>query len=162
MESIWLKLFSPGIEWNELILRGTAIYWFLFLTFRVLLRRDVSTIGVGDILLLVLIADAAQNAMAGGYDSVTDGMILISTLVFWNIVTDWLAYRSAFLRRLLEPRPIELVRNGQVVRGNLHRELMPDEELRAKIREHGIDNLADVRKATLESDGSISVIRRGR
>lgn len=159
MESLWLKLFAPGAEWKELILRGTAIYWFLFLTFRLLLRRDVSNVGVGDILLLVLIADAAQNAMAGGYDSVTDGMILIATLVFWNLLIDWLGYKSGRLRRILEPRPVVLVRNGEMIRRRLARELMPDEELMAKLREHGVDSLAQVRKATMEPDGSISVIR---
>lgn len=161
MESLWLKLFAPG-DWQELVLRGTAMYWFLFLVFRLLLRRDVSNIGVGDVLLLVLIADAAQNGMSGSYDSVTDGMVLIGTLVFWNMLIDWLGYKSEFLRKVLEPRPIELVRNGELLRRNMGKEMMPDEELMAKLREHGVDNLAEVRKATMEPDGSISVIRRGK
>ena len=68
----------------ELVLRGTAVYWALFLLFRFLLRRDAGSLGIADILLLVLIADASQNAMAGGYDSVGDGLVLIATIAGWN------------------------------------------------------------------------------
>ena len=71
------ELFAITVPPWELILRGTLMYWFLFLVFRFVMRRDVGAIGVADVLLLVLIADASQNAMSGGYESVTDGAILV-------------------------------------------------------------------------------------
>ena len=61
----------------EIALRGTAVYWFLFLLFRFVLRRGVGSLAITDILLLVLIADASQNAMAGGYDTVAEGALLV-------------------------------------------------------------------------------------
>jgi uncharacterized membrane protein YcaP (DUF421 family) len=128
--------------------------------FRVALRRDVGAIGVADVLLVVLIADAAQNAMAGEYRSITDGAVLVSTIIGWNLVIDWLAYRFKPLRRMLEPDPLPLVRDGRILRSNLRRELMSVDDLLGKLREHGVDDVGQVRAAHLESDGEMSVIRR--
>jgi NTE family protein len=105
----WGALFSIGVQPLELVVRGTAMYWFLFLLFRFVLRRDVGSIGIADVLLLVLIADAAQNAMAGSYESITEGCLLVATIVGWNWLMDFATWRFASLRRLLEPRPLPLV-----------------------------------------------------
>ena len=67
------NLFQIHVPVFELVLRGTLVYWLLFCIFRFVLRRDVGAVGIADILLLVVIADAAQNAMAGGYQTVTEG-----------------------------------------------------------------------------------------
>ena len=87
-------LFAVHVSVLELVVRGTVLYWFLFLLFRFVLRRDVGQLGVADVLLLVLIADASQNAMAGGYETITEGLILVSTIAGWNWLLDWLAYHS--------------------------------------------------------------------
>jgi uncharacterized membrane protein YcaP (DUF421 family) len=91
----WSALVELNVSPWELMLRGSAMYWFLFLVFRFLLRRDVGSIGVADVLLVVLVADASQNAMTGGYTSVAEGVILVSTLVAWNYALDWLSFRVA-------------------------------------------------------------------
>jgi len=144
----------------ELIVRGTLMYWFLFLMFRFVLRRDVGSLGLADVLLLVLVADASQNAMAGGYESVTDGVILVATIAGWNWLFDWAAWRFDAVRRFLEPPPLALVRNGRVLRANLRREMIPLPELQAKLREQGVEDIAQVKLAVMESDGGVSVIRR--
>jgi len=72
----WSELFGLSVSPLETIVRGTAMYWFLFLLFRVIVRRRVGAVGISDILLLVIIADASQNAMSGDYTSITDGCIL--------------------------------------------------------------------------------------
>jgi uncharacterized membrane protein YcaP (DUF421 family) len=143
----------------ELALRGTAMYWFLFLLFRFVLRRDTGSMAIADILLLVLIADAAQNAMAGGYTSVAEGFVLVGTLVAWNWLMDWASYRSNWVRRFVEPPPVVLVRRGHLIGRNLRRELVTIPELMASLRAQGIDKLADVKIARMEPDGGISVIR---
>jgi uncharacterized membrane protein YcaP (DUF421 family) len=143
----------------ELVVRGTAMYWFLFVLFRFVLRRDAGAIGIADILLLVLIADASQNAMAGGYETVAEGCLLIATLAGWNWIVDWASYRFATIRRLAEPAPLVLVRRGRIQRQNLRRELLTVPELMAHLREQGVDKLADVKVARMEPDGAISVIR---
>jgi uncharacterized membrane protein YcaP (DUF421 family) len=143
----------------ELVLRGSAVYWALFLLFRFVLRRDAGSLGIADILLLVLIADASQNAMSGGYDSVGDGLVLVATIAGWNWLMDWASYRYRWVRRLAEPTPLVLVRRGRMIRRNMRREYLTNAELMACLREQGIDKLADVKMARMEPDGQISVIR---
>lgn len=160
----------PAIDWDallrftvspwELILRGTVIYWFLFLAFRLLVRRDMGSIAISDMLLVMLVADAAQNAMAAEYRSVSEGLVLVSTILGWNILLDWASYRSPALRALLIPRKVLLVRNGIILRNNLRREFLTVEELQQKLREHDIDDVARVKAAYMESDGSVSVLKR--
>src|SRR5512133_3560842 len=96
-------IFTVRVRIARLVIRGSAIFWFLFLIFRFVMRRDVGSVGLADILLLVLVADASQNAMAGGYTTVAEGFILIGTIVGWNWLFDWLAFRSKTLRRFAQP-----------------------------------------------------------
>ena len=157
----WQALFVPEVP-LEMLVRGTAMYWFLFVLFRVVVRRRVGAVGISDVLLLVIIADAAQNAMAGEYRSVADGMVLVATIVGWNVLIDWATYRSAALERLLEPPPLVLVRNGRILHRHLRMDFISEKELRAKLREHGVTDPAQVAAAYMESDGAVSVIRRER
>lgn len=153
------QLFRFDVSPLELVVRGSLLYWFLFLLFRVVLRRDTGSIAIADILLLVLIADASQNAMSGGYTTVGEGFLLVATIAGWSWLLDWAAWRFAAVRRLVEPRPLPLVRHGRILRRNLRRELMTIEELKSELRQNGVEDLAQVKAATMEADGSISVIR---
>lgn len=154
------SLFGLSVSPLEIVLRGSVVYWFLFAVFRGVLRRDAGSIAIADVLLLVLIADAAQNAMAGEYKTISDGLILVSTIIAWNVAIDWIAFRVPALRRILVPPELCLVRNGRIQRRNMRKEFISDEELEAKLREHGVSGAAEVRAAYMESDGSISVIKR--
>lgn len=154
------SLFELTVDPMELVIRGTAIYWFLFLLLRFVLRRDIGSIGVADVLLLVLLADAAQNAMAGGYESIADGFILVATIAGWNWLLDAAAYRIPAVRRVLEARPMPLVQDGKLIRRNLRHEMITQDELMAKLREQGIESLEQVKAATMESDGEISAIKK--
>jgi uncharacterized membrane protein YcaP (DUF421 family) len=115
---------------------------------------------MADVLLLVIIADAAQNAMAGEYKSITDGIILISTIIGWNVIMDWLTYVSPAVRAALEPRALQLVRDGKMLRANMRRELITESELIGKLREHGVADVKDVQAAYIEHDGAISVVEK--
>jgi uncharacterized membrane protein YcaP (DUF421 family) len=156
----WQELFGLSVSPLELVIRGSAIYWFLVLTFRFVLRRDTGSVGMADIMLLVIIADAAQNGMAGEYRSITDGLILITTIVGWNMLIDWLSFRSPKVRQFFEPAPVRLVREGRVLWRNLRREHIARAELEAKLREQGVDDVQEVKAAYFEADGQISVIKR--
>jgi uncharacterized membrane protein YcaP (DUF421 family) len=154
------QLFALTVSPLELIVRGTAVYWFLYVLFRFVLRRDVGSMAMADVLLVVLIADAAQNAMAGEYKSITDGCVLVATIAFWNYLLDWASYRFVAVRRIVEPPPLLLVDDGRLILPNLRRQLVSVEELRAKMRENGIERWEEVHKAYMEPDGEISVLRR--
>src|SRR5215510_14167436 len=103
------ELFGFSVSIGEIVVRGSAVYWFLFILFRFVGRRDIGSVGLADVLVIVLIADAAQNAMAGGYESVSDGFVLIGTIVFWNQAVDWLIYRFPSLRPLAEPNALVMI-----------------------------------------------------
>ncbi len=135
------------------------MYWFLFLLFRFVIRRDVGSVGLADILILVIVADASQNAMAGEYTSVTDGMVLVATLIAWNITLDWLAWRFPVFRHFAEPSSLPLVSKGRLLLRNMRHELITEDELWTHLRQQGIERLDQVKIAYLESDGSFSVIR---
>lgn len=155
----WQEMFALSMPVLEIVVRGSAMYWFLFVIFRFLIRRDVGSVGIADILLLVLVADASQNAMAGEYRSVSDGMILVATLISWNMLLDWLSFRFKAFRRFAEPSVLHLVRDGRMLRRNMRREFITEEELWAKLRHAEVSDLAQVKLATLEADGEISVIK---
>ena len=156
------ELLSFGVSPLELVLRGSIMYWFIFLLLRFVMRRDTGSMGIPDVLLLVLIADAAQNAMSAGYQSVSEGFVLVATLVGWNWLMDWASFRSNRVRRFIEPPPVVLVRHGRLISRNLRREFVTVPELMASLRSHGIEKLVDVKIARMEPDGGISVIRESK
>jgi uncharacterized membrane protein YcaP (DUF421 family) len=138
------------------------MYWFLFCMFRFVLRRDVGAVGIADVLLLVIVADAAQNAMAGEYKTVPEGMLLVATLLFWNWLLDFTSFRFRAVRRLVEPPPLPLVRGGKMLHRNMRREFITEEELMTALRQKGVKELSEVEEVFMESDGNFSVIKRRR
>lgn len=156
----WQSIFVPTVSPLEIILRGTLVYLGLFLMFRFLSKRDAGAIGIADLLVVVLVADASQNAMSADYKSITDGLLLVGTILFWNYAIDWLAYRFPSLEQWLYASPVPLVRNGRMLHRNMRREMISQEELMTQLRKQGVDDLAQVAKACMEGDGSISVIKK--
>ena len=152
------SLFVPSTSIAEIVIRGVITFFVLFAVLR-LLRRETGAIGISDLLVVVLIADAIQNGMAGEYTSITEGAILVLTIALCDYFVDWLGYRFPPLQRVLRPAPLLLVENGRIQRRNLRQELITVDELRALLREQGVDDVGDVKKCYLEGDGQISVIR---
>lgn len=156
----WAEVFAFGLSPLEIVVRGTAMYWFLFVIFRFVVRRDVGSVGVADILILVIVADAAQNGMSGEYTSVADGMLLVGTLIFWNVLLDRLSFHFPAFARFADAPPLLLVKNGRMLRANMRREYITEDELISRLREQGVDELDKVKQAYLEPDGEFSVIRK--
>ncbi|GGF26084.1 DUF421 domain-containing protein [Hymenobacter cavernae] len=123
-----------------------------------LLKRESGTLGITDTLLIVLIADASQNGMADDYRSVTDGIILVATLIFWSLFLNWLSYRFPVLEKLIKPRKLLLVRNGRMLKDNTRKELITYSELMSEVRANGITDLSSIREAYMEPTGTISII----
>ncbi len=157
-----LHLFEIHVPIAELVLRGTCIYWFLFMVFRFVIRRDVGALGIADVLLVVIIADAAQNGMAGNYSTISEGIVLMLAIIGWNWLVDWLAFHNETFARFAEPPPLQLIRHGRVLHANLRREMLTIDEVMSKLREQGVAELKEVRHAYLESSGQISVIKVSR
>jgi len=154
-------LFAIHTSPLELMLRGTLMYWFLLLIFRFVLRRDPGALGVVDILFVVIIADASQNAVSGSYETVAEGFVLVGTLAVWNFLLDWASYRWKAVHALIEPPPVPLIKAGRMLMRNLRKEYLTVEDLLAQLRLAGIDDISRVRAASLESDGKLSVLEYG-
>lgn len=156
----WKSIFFIDVPVLEIVVRGSLMYIALFVMLRVILKRQTGTLGMTDLLLITLLADAAQNAMAGEYKSITDGIVLVGTVIFWNYLFDWLSFRSEWFSRLIEPSPLPLIRDGRMLRRNMRQELITPDELMMQLREQGLDDVSKVKQAFIESDGHISVVRR--
>lgn len=153
-------MFACDVSPLEIFFRGTFMYLSLFAMLRAILKRQSGTFGLSDMLVIVLLADAAQNGMAGSYRSVPDGLVLVATLIFWNYAINFLGYRFKAVGRLVHPPPLKLIEDGKLLRRNMRRELVTQEELMSQLREHGVESPVAVRAAYIEGDGEISVILR--
>lgn len=153
-------LFRPTGSIIELILRGSLMYLAIFVLLRVVLKRRSEGVSIPDVLLVVLVADAAQNGMAGEYRSITEGLVLVATILFWNAVLDWMAYLSPHLEKLITPDPLLLIENGRLCADNMRHELITRSELMSMLRELGIDDISVVTRAHLEPNGKLSVAPR--
>jgi uncharacterized membrane protein YcaP (DUF421 family) len=156
----WAKTFVPDTPLLEIFLRGTVVYLALFVLLRVVLKRESGGVSITDLLVIVLIADAAQNAMADDYSSIPDGILLVATLIFWSYALDWLAYHFPWIERLIHPRPLPLIKDGRVLRDRLREELITESELASQLRLQGVEDPAEVKAAYMEPDGGVSVIER--
>jgi uncharacterized membrane protein YcaP (DUF421 family) len=154
--------FTPDVSLFEMVARGVIVYLAIFVLLRVLMRGRLGSMTTSDLLVLVIIADAAQNAMSANYTSITDGTVLVATIVGMSVLFDWLGYHVAFLGRFIHPQRKPLIVNGRVIRKALADELMTEDELMSQLRLQGAAAIAEVKAAYLEGNGEISVIRRAR
>jgi uncharacterized membrane protein YcaP (DUF421 family) len=152
-------VFEPNTSLLEMFVRGTVMYLGLFVLMRIIHRREPGGVGVSDLLVLVLIADAAQNGMAGDYLSVSEAFVLVVTILGWAYAVDWLTYHVPIVQRLVDQPPLPLVRNGEILQRNLRKELITRSELESLLRQQGIGDVSEVKEALMESDGHISVVR---
>lgn len=155
----WHNMFSPTSSVLEMIVRGTITYWFCYGYIRYF-RRGAGQLSISDLLLVTLISDAAQNSMAGTYESITEGVALVGTLVFWDYALNWLGYRNLFFKKVSNPDPIPLVVEGVFQRQNMKREMIAEDELLGLLRENGVDDVLTVKTCYIEGSGNLSVIEK--
>jgi uncharacterized membrane protein YcaP (DUF421 family) len=153
-----LKLVIPA--W-DIVLRTAAIYAVILIGLRLAGKREIGQMTVFDLVVLLLIANAVQNAMVGPDTSLTGGVLAAVVLLALNTVVARLRLRWPRLRRMIEGSPTLLVLHGEVLAEHLRREGLDQETLEAALREHGVADLAGVEMAALEIDGSISVVPAG-
>lgn len=136
------------------------VYTAILIGLRLAGKREIGQMAPFDLVVILLIANAVQNAMVGPDTSVTGGLIAAGVLIVANYGVAQARQRLPFLQRALEGTPTLLIHDGKFLRENLRRESLDEDEVLMAIREHGVDKVADVRIAVLETDGSISVVSR--
>lgn len=153
------EMFVPSGSLLALVLRGVLMYLAIFILMRVVLNRRSQGISMPDVLLIVLVADAAQNGMANEYRSITEGLVLVLTILSCDLALDWLAFRVPAIEALTRQPPLLLIENGRPLRGNMRQELITMSELEGLLREHDIVDMRTVARAYLESSGKLSVVQ---
>lgn len=154
-------MFDFGTPWWEIIVRTVVVYAALLVGFRLTGKRQIGQMAPFDLVLILLIANAVQNAMVGPDASLGGGLIAAAVLLIGNMVLARVRERIPFLRRVVEGDPAVLVADGKVQTENLRHEEIDINELQEAMREHGLASLSDVKMAVLEVDGTISIVPRG-
>ena len=151
--------FALNVSGLELFVRTTIIYLGLLMTLR-LFRREAGSLELADLLMIVLIADGVQNGMSGNYNTVSGAAIVGGTIIGWNWVITAAQYRFAWLRRIVLPDPLLLIKDGAFVRRNMRREFISPDEILSMLRTQDVYDLGDVELAYLEPNGQLSVKTR--
>lgn len=151
-------MFELAIPWWSFILRTVIVYLALLIGLRLFGRRELGQMTPFDLVVILLIANALQNAMVGPDTSVTGGLASAFTLLAINWVLSRLRARLPWLRKAAEGEPILLVSGGQVLSDRLSKENIDLADLEQAVREHGVADLSQVHTAVLEVDGTVSII----
>jgi uncharacterized membrane protein YcaP (DUF421 family) len=156
MQALW----SPSFPIWHFILRGAIVYLAVLLLLRLGGKRQVGQMGTGEFVAILLISNAVQNAMNGGDNSITGGLILSTVIIVLSVLIAYLTYRSKYMESLFEGTPRILIHQGEILQHNLDKELLNRHELIAMLRRQGVHTLSEVQEAVLESNGSLSVIKK--
>jgi len=147
--------FNAGLQIAE---KTSIIYLFLVVGLRLTGRRQLGQMNLYDVVLVVVLANAVQNAMVGDDNTLFGGIIAAVVLLMWNRLFSWIMHRSSKAERLLVGGPIILVNDGEFLEERLRRHGVTKEQVQAAMREHGVGNVEEAHMCVLEADGAISVV----
>jgi len=150
---------APWSVLLDVALRTTIVYIALLAGLRLTGTRQLGQMSTFDLVLLLIIANAVQNAMVGPDTSLAGGLVAAGVLIGWHRVIDWWRLRSPRFAKLLAGEGIMLIHGGNVLEAHCRRGGINRDELLQALREHGVADIGDVLLAVLEPDGAISVIR---
>lgn len=153
-------LFDLAMPWWEFILRAVVVYVVVLGMVRLSGKRALGQITPFDVLLIVLLGNAVQNALLGKDTSLGGGLLLAATLIGINYGVGWLSTRSARVEKLVEGEPVLIARDGQVLASVLKRELVTRADLEAAMRQQGCTHISEVSMALLEINGHITIVPR--
>ncbi len=152
-------LWRPETPWIALIVRSVVVYVFLMIALRIAGRRELGQMTTFDLVLLLVLANAVQNSINAGDNSLGGGLISATTLLLINFAVGEATYRWRWFERLVQGPPLPLVRNGKIILRNMRRERITLEELRSALRKQNIDGVSSCKHAVLESDGTLTAVR---
>lgn len=147
----------------ESVIRGVTIYIFLWLIFRISGKRTLAETSPFELVLLLIISEVTNQAMVDSDHSITNAILLIITLTGMSVLLSILKHYSPRANRLLEGMPLPLVKNGKPLKENMDKARVDEQEILMSARyTQGIEQMEDIKEATVENDGKISVVPRAR
>lgn len=152
-------MIAPWHVLLEVALRTTIVYLALVIGIRLTGQRQLGQMSTFDLVLLLIIANAVQNAMVGPDTSVAGGLVAAGVLLFWHQVINRLRRSSRQFAKLIAGEGVMLIKDGEILQEHVRHAGVTAEELLQALREHGVATVAEVRLGVLEPDGSVSVIR---
>lgn len=153
-------MFDLAMPWWAFMLRACIVYFILLALIRASGKRTMGQFTPFDMLLVVLLGNAVQNALLGQDTSVGGGLLLAATLLALNWLVGLVSARSARMEALVEGVPVLLARDGQVYKDVLRRELISRADFDKAMRESGVEDIEDIRMAVLETNGHITLVTR--
>lgn len=142
----------------DVVVRSLCVYLFMVVAIRFFGKNQLSQLNAGDVVLLLLISNAVQNAMVGQDTSLQGGLIAALVLFIANFIVKRWMFSSQKFESFLEDDPVILVRDGIIDENALQRVKISRGELEEAVREHGVDGIGHVKLSILEVDGNISVV----
>jgi len=155
-------MWDMNVPWWEFVLRGVVVYVFLLVFLRLTGKRQTGQYAPFDLVLLLILSNAVQNSMNAGDNSLVGGLVSAATLIGCHVVLAQLTFRYAWMARLIDGTPQVLVQQGQVNTDLMRKELLSTDDLEAALRASGCLHLHEVERATIETNGQITVVLRRR
>lgn len=144
----------------DIVLRAVAAYVFIIFLLRIIGRRELSSLGPSDLVLLVVMGDLIQNGVTQSDQSVTGVFLAVSTFAMLTVAMSVLTYKSRRAQTLIQGAPLILVEDGQPVEPNLRSERINIDDVAEEARMQGIENLEEIRWCVLETSGNMSFIKK--
>lgn len=144
----------------DIVVRAIFLYIFVVFVMRVIGRRELSSMTPFDLILLIVVGDALQQGLTQDDYSVTGAVLAVATIATLQVFTSYLSFRSRRARKLLEGQPLVVVEKGKLVDDNLKRERITPDEVTEEMRQQQIGSLDEIEWGILESNGSISFIKK--
>ena len=145
-------------QYLEIVFRSVSVYFFMIIALRIFGKKELSQLNTADVILILLISNAVQNAMVGSDTSLVGGIVAAFALFLINIIFKKIMLHSKFIKDLVQDKPEILVHNGKIEFNTLSKLGITSDELQEAMREHGVEYYKEVKLAMFEIDGSISII----
>ena len=155
-------MFDLSMPVWEYVLRAVVVYVVLLGMIRLSGKRTMGQFTPFDVLLIVLLGNAVQNALLGADQSLIGGLLLATVLIALNWTTGFISSRSRAAERVIEGVPVVLASDGRLYEDVLRRQLVSRNDFDEALRQNGELRLEDVRLAILETDGRISVVGKSK
>jgi uncharacterized membrane protein YcaP (DUF421 family) len=145
---------------EQLVVRSIVVYAFVLFLLRFTGKRQIGQLAPFDLVLLLMLSNAVQNALNGGDVSVAGGLLSATTLVALNSIVAVVTSKSKKAEAIIEGHPLVLIHNGKLYDAMMDRARLTHHELNAALRQAGCGCVEDVHYAVLENNGAISVVAR--
>jgi uncharacterized membrane protein YcaP (DUF421 family) len=154
-------MFDLSLPWWQFVIRGALVYLALMLLLRISGKRTVGEFTPFDLLVVILIGETAQGALTGGDESVLGALIVAATLIALNYLIGFASARSRLMDKLVEGEPVVIAHNGRILEAALRRNNLPKTDLEEAMRKSQVTEPKDIAIAVLETNGEITVIKKG-